>query len=680
EFNSFNVIWKDKSNETHKEPSNPYSMTLIQGIQYFKDKLQIREHFIYGRDELICFECEFDKCKPPLASKIDDKDVLLHDTYKHLSHYPIIQVYWEIKACFMIPYKRTICVQRNNLPNSVPFRGAFILSNQRPNFNPLPYECDFHKLKIIQDTIYAKIIRNNALQKLLHEVIKNDYLIDLIPKKLRSIGKEVIEQRIDYDENDQNGELLLNDKILTILNELRTLYHNDIHKQMGYPLQLHHICAILLHCGVRLGNIEKEIKGGYFISNLNTSDYIQVAQMYRSDQGCILHFHPSMRRASGIRSCDVSWISSFKHEREILFARSVTNLIDDDDDEKTYKELCSWNAKVEDEDKYTQTILLTWTRYDQCLQQALNINAILYCPIDFNIIYVALEYCNGEDVNKTVELLSEFEEWKLRDNNKQRYDEEKHNFTERRCYSHNVNLFYMFLVEKGFLNKQNAMEKLILSTINDGLPFAEKDNIPFLFLPSLPVPLYQSQCVVHNYEILLFGDYCNHDCYSYHMIERKYKRICSYPSNVKLNGHCVIKLIPNNNDSHDVTLLSFGGYPKHTLVMKYESVWNDIENAYNEHKEDYINKWMPLRDNDDMPISIGRDEDDYLGLRAVISGSNNHLLFITYFPNDISVFNLNTFQYEKHSTLPTNDNDRMRYHCFVLRESPKKIKIKIYMK
>ncbi|ETO32584.1 Kelch motif family protein [Reticulomyxa filosa] len=106
--------------------------------------------------------------------------------------------------------------------------------------------------------------------------------------------------------------------------------------------------------------------------------------------------------------------------------------------------------------------------------------------------------------------------------------------------------------------------------------------------------------------------------------------------------------------------------------MKYISVWSDIENIQNEHKENHVNEWIPFLNDNNEPISIGRDKDNYLGLRAVISGSNNHLLFISHFPNNISVFNLNTFQYVKHSILPTNDNDRIRYHCFVLRESSKK--------
>ncbi|ETO00077.1 hypothetical protein RFI_37382, partial [Reticulomyxa filosa] len=69
EFNSFNIIWKD-IHTTHKEPLNPYSITFKQGIQYIQHNLQMLHHFVDGTDELISFECEFDKYKPEISSKI----------------------------------------------------------------------------------------------------------------------------------------------------------------------------------------------------------------------------------------------------------------------------------------------------------------------------------------------------------------------------------------------------------------------------------------------------------------------------------------------------------------------------------------------------------------------------------------------------------------------------------
>ncbi|ETO02119.1 hypothetical protein RFI_35317, partial [Reticulomyxa filosa] len=61
-----------------------------------------------------------------------------------------------------------------------------------------------------------------TLQKLLHELIKNGYLCDLIPKKILSTGEKVIKKQINYNESNEEDELILNDKIFTILNELKS--------------------------------------------------------------------------------------------------------------------------------------------------------------------------------------------------------------------------------------------------------------------------------------------------------------------------------------------------------------------------------------------------------------------------------------------------------------------------
>ncbi|ETO06101.1 hypothetical protein RFI_31294, partial [Reticulomyxa filosa] len=143
--------------------------------------------------------------------------------------------------------------------------------------------------------------------------------------------------------------------------------------------------------------------------------------------------------------------------------------------------------------------------------------------------------------------------------------------------------------------------------------------------------------------------------------------ICEYPSDVILIGHCVVKLVDNKNkDSNQITLLFLSGCEeiRHTLVIKYVSVWSntlDISNKSNEFNN--YNQWVSLKDNHNHPIIIGRYNDNYRGVRAVIGGSNNHLLFITYLSNNISVFDLNTFQFIKHDTLPIYDH--IWCHCFV---------------
>ncbi|ETO35304.1 hypothetical protein RFI_01759 [Reticulomyxa filosa] len=501
EFNSFNIIWKDK------------------GFQHLQNQYQLYIHFIVGTNEVIYCKFVPNECSPSIEPHINTGDVLLHDIYKHCTHYPIIQVYWEIKCITMVSYKCTIAIERNNLPKSIPSKDNIPL-NEKPKFDPFLYERDLYKVKIIQDnSTPVGLSIDNLLKSISHEIIKNKYLCDLISENdvANSRVHKEIKRKINYNKKNSN-ELILNDKILTILNELKTLYYDEIHKQMGYPLQLYHICAILLYCGktcniqfsrdqiqfkhhlwpfldfclqdgihilhkherreesaielycglrdVRLENI-KEIKAGYFINYVSTSDDIQIAQMYRSDQGCILHFHPSMRRTL-ISSCDVSWISPYKHEREILFARSVafSNL-----STQIHEELSSWNAKVEREDEYTQTILLTCAKYDAFLQQTIQISAMWNHSIDLNVVYLLLGFMKSDIYVTTY--LSLFNEWQIE--NVEKYLKRTEEFKKRRCCNHLVNLLSMFLFESNLIQVDD-IEYATAHTVIFGLPFVENDK------------------------------------------------------------------------------------------------------------------------------------------------------------------------------------------------------------
>ncbi|ETO11765.1 hypothetical protein RFI_25610 [Reticulomyxa filosa] len=174
-------------------------------------------------------------------------------------------------------------------------------------------------------------------------------------------------------------------------------------------------------------------------------------------------------------------------------------------------------------------------------------------------------------------------------------------------------------------------------------------NEAFQMLKDLPILLGESQRVLHKHELLICGGKYERACYSYHTLKNEYKFILKLKDN-------------NNKDSNQITLLSFGsnydGKSKHTLVMKYISVWNNLSNKLNNY-----NQWVPFTDNHKHPIIIGRNQDNYEGARAVIGGRNSHLLFITYHSENISVFNLNTFQFIKHDTLPTHNH--IDHHCFV---------------
>ncbi|ETO01867.1 hypothetical protein RFI_35573, partial [Reticulomyxa filosa] len=148
----------------------------------------------------------------------------------------------------------------------------------------------------------------------------------------------------------------------------------------------------------------------------------------------------------------------------------------------------------------------------------------------------------------------------------------------------------------------------------------------FEVLSSLPISFRDPQCVVHKHELFICGTYLKHYCYSYHTLKNEYRLICRYPYEVILEGYCVVKRI-NPNNADDITLLCFGGKKfsdKRTLIMQYRSVWDNIDKTYS-------NEWKPLKNNFNEYVYIGRNEVDYSGARAVIGGSDNHLLFITFF-------------------------------------------------
>ncbi|ETO01682.1 hypothetical protein RFI_35758, partial [Reticulomyxa filosa] len=131
----------------------------------------------------------------------------------------------------------------------------------------------------------------------------------------------------------------------------------------------------------------------------------------------------------------------------------------------------------------------------------------------------------------------------------------------------------------------------------------------FQDLKELPIPFADSQCMLHKHELIICGGYEQRACYSYHALKNEYKFICEYLSDVQLIGHCVVKPVDNNNknnkDRSQITLLSFDGskYTKrHTLVMKYVSVWSNISNKSNELNN--YNEWIPFTDNHKRQLSL----------------------------------------------------------------------------
>ncbi|ETO10707.1 hypothetical protein RFI_26671 [Reticulomyxa filosa] len=164
-------------------------------------------------------------------------------------------------------------------------------------------------------------------------------------------------------------------------------------------------------------------------------------------------------------------------------------------------------------------------------------------------------------------------------------------------------------------------------------------NSAFENLERSPIPFNQTQGISYQNEILLCGDQDKRDCYSYHTIKNEYRLICYYPNNINLFGHCVLKW----EESKDIiTLLSFGSSNNKNfiLVMSYSSVWDNVDENYNENENGDKNKWLYLKNKDGNNVTFIDNDYNLIGARGLIGGKNKNLLFITYLKseNDMILF------------------------------------------
>ncbi|ETN98934.1 hypothetical protein RFI_38553, partial [Reticulomyxa filosa] len=127
------------------------------------------------------------------------------------------------------------------------------------------------------------------------------------------------------------------------------------------------------------------------------------------------------------------------------------------------------------------------------------------------------------------------------------------------------NRFFIFQKKKGLSSILQKKDSSKMSTkVNNCQP-----------LPDLPKPFTKAQCILFKEELLICGGANTNRCYSYHTLKRQYKYICSYPSDVQFNEHCVVQLNNPQTDPNEIDLLSFGGQNKdimkQTFSMKYKS-------------------------------------------------------------------------------------------------------------
>ncbi|ETO18837.1 hypothetical protein RFI_18410 [Reticulomyxa filosa] len=162
-----------------------------------------------------------------------------------------------------------------------------------------------------------------------------------------------------------------------------------------------------------------------------------------------------------------------------------------------------------------------------------------------------------------------------------------------------------------------------------------------------------TQCVSLNNEIVICGGLFNSECYSYHVEKRAYKKICDYPTEIKIFGHIVLQCKNAKEYGETMTLLlSINGYG-----MQKKS---DSKQCHSNH----VNEWKLISGNFDNVIGKSAKLN---GARALIGGKHNNLIFIAgCYPNKIHVIDVATFKKIKvvNNDLPLV-HQNLSYHCFV---------------
>ncbi|ETO21165.1 hypothetical protein RFI_16038 [Reticulomyxa filosa] len=189
-----------------------------------------------------------------------------------------------------------------------------------------------------------------------------------------------------------------------------------------------------------------------------------------------------------------------------------------------------------------------------------------------------------------------------------------------------------------------------------------KEKNIFTKLKNVPqTQLRHAPCVWFGDEILICGGQCNSVCYSYNTVSDEYRVICNYPEEVNLIGHAVVALRSEKKD--EVTLLSFGGFCKHTLIMRYKSVW--AKNSADESS--HTNEWVATSN------IIGSPDDDLRFVRALIGGENNEVLFICHPPHHVRALDAHTFKCIAKCVLPKTNGEITGGSCFVKTRQPNEV-------
>ena len=65
------------------------------------------------------------------------------------------------------------------------------------------------------------------------------------------------------------------------------------------------------------------VTSGYFVTYVSTSWKKEVSKAFMKGKGMLIHFDEDFRNDLNVDCCDVSWVSNFPDECEVLFSRSL---------------------------------------------------------------------------------------------------------------------------------------------------------------------------------------------------------------------------------------------------------------------------------------------------------------------------------------------------------------------
>eukprot|EP01084_Bolivina_argentea_P262098 443156_1 len=190
------------------------------------------------------------------------------------------------------------------------------------------------------------------LKALIEEVVQNGYKYDLCLECEK--GEEckheeydilqIVDQKMKHQRYLMMGSPLRRDKMLSLIlytggyanYDLCASQRNGDYKKwkwfdycLSYAiwnLSRREMGSFPVYSGLQHVQMDKkEIKAGYFVTYTSTSWNKEIATTFMGgNKGMILKIDQTFKNHEDIACCDVSWISKFPHEYEVLFARSTS--------------------------------------------------------------------------------------------------------------------------------------------------------------------------------------------------------------------------------------------------------------------------------------------------------------------------------------------------------------------